>query len=209
MKQQTSIKFSTRAIHTRWFFFAHEKTGFCKRQCQNGCIKDCVGFELDMTYTARGSHEPFLHVKRHSSCTCCCLNRPVLEVTDSTTGQALGSIRNPFRCCNLVFNMRDLNEQDVLVAEGGCCQWGLLCPLPCGPCSEVRFPIRDAQTGAPVAEIQKKVPSCLKFMFASDVDNYKIEFGNVQNPQYKALVMAMALFIDFRYFNVSDEQQQN
>ena len=42
------------------------------------------------------------------------------------------------------------------------------------------------------------MPSCLTWCFASDVDSYKVEFGGVQSPQYRALLMALAIFIDFR-----------
>lgn len=48
---------------------------------------------------------------------------------------------------------------------------------------------------------RKKVPSCCTFFLAPDVDNYKVEFGKVQHPEYRALLIAMAIFIDFRYFN--------
>lgn len=67
----------------------------------------------------------------------------------------------------------------------------------------------DAKTDQEVGLIEKKVPSCIKFLFAGDVDNYKIEFGQVQNPQYKALLIAMAIFIDFRYFNSNETEQKN
>ena len=31
-----------------------------------------------------------------------------------------------------------------------------------------------------------EVPGCCKFFFAPDVDNYKVEFGGVSHPDYKA-----------------------
>lgn len=180
--------------------FAVEQTDFCTRQLKQ-CYPDCVPWSVDILYTQNGAEEKAFELKRDCTATCCCFNRPVVTVIDSTNGQTIGSIVDPFACFNLTFKLRDPNEQDVLLANGGCCQWGLCCPLPCGPCSEVNFPVADAQSGVEVGHIQKTVPSCCKFLFAGDVDNYKIEFGAVQNPEYKALLIAMAIFIDFRYFN--------
>merc|ERR1719408_108354 len=151
-----------------------------------------------MNYTHGGGAVPFLRMERPCSCTCCCLNRPVLFIHDGGSGELLGSLSDPCTCCNLVFMLRDGQGNDVLRADGGCCQWGLCCPMPCGPCATVEFPVSDARTVQQVAHIQKKVPSCMTWCFASDVDNYKIEFGGVQSPQYKALLMALAIFIDFR-----------
>jgi len=180
--------------------FAVEQTDCLRRQLKQ-CCPDCTSWEVDIHYTEAGNSQPAFKMERPWSLTCCCFNRPVMTMTDATSGEVLGKMRDPFACCDLTFSLQDPAGGDVLAVKGGCCQWGLCCPLPCGPCSEVNFPVTDAVSGAEVGHIQKTVPSCCKFLFAGDVDNYKVDFGGVKNPQYKALLMGMAIFMDFRYFN--------
>jgi len=180
-------------------FYAVETTNCCVRQAKQ-CFPDCAPWDLDILYTEGGNSTLAFKMQRDWTCTCCCFNRPKVEMVDVTTGRKVGSIRDPFACCNLTFDINGPDDDEALKAEGGCCQWGLCCPLPCGPCSKVDFPIVDGKTGSNVGHVQKKVPGCCKFFFAPDVDNYKIDFGGVQNPEYKALLMGLSIFIDFRYF---------
>merc|ERR1712046_382378 len=100
-----------------------------------------------------------------------------------------------------VLTPNEEEEEVLLNANGACCQLGMCCPCPCGPCAKVYFPVSDAKSGVEVAMVTKVVPSCLKFLFAEDVDNFLVEFRDVQNPDWKALLIGLALFIDFRYFN--------
>lgn len=181
-------------------FYAVEQTDCCTRQLKQ-CAPDCAPWNLHIMYTENGQNQMAFKIDRPCTFTCCCLNRPKATITDAASGQTIGFMSDPFACCDLTFNLNDVNDEPVLKANGGCCQWGLCCPLPCGPCAEVNFPVSDAKTGDEVGHIQKKVPGCCKFLIAPDVDNYKIEFGKVQNPQYKALLLTLSIFIDFRYFN--------
>jgi len=181
-------------------FFAAEKTGCCTRQLKQLC-PDCAPWDLEILHRGDdGNYAKAFHMDRPCTYTCCCFNRPVVQVKDVMGGRKLGSIQDPFACCDLTFKIRGSEDQDVLKAKGGCCQWGLCCPLPCGPCSVVEFKIEDMQ-GKEVGLVKKKVPGCCKFLFASDVDNYKIDFGAVEDSKLKALIMGLSLFIDFRYFN--------
>lgn len=180
-------------------FYAVEQTSCCQRQLKQ-CLPDCAPWQVDVLYTQDGSQEKAFRMERDFTCTCCCLNRPVVNVTDAKSNDKLGSIRDTFACCDLTFLVRDAADQEVLRARGGCFQWGLCCPLPCGPCSKVDFPIHDMKENS-VGHITKKVPSCLKFCCASDVDNYKVGFQGVENPRHKALLAALTIFVDFRYFN--------
>jgi hypothetical protein len=188
--------------------FAIEQTGCCTRQCQQ-CCGDCAAWEVDIYYTQNGRNEKAFRLERPWTLTCCCFNRPETTVTDYYSGQVVGKLRDPFACCDLTFSVLSPKGDNVLFAKGGCCQWGLCCPLPCGPCSEVEFPISDARIGGSVGHIQKKVPSCCKFLFASDVDNYKIDFGGVENGNWKLLLIALSIFIDFRYFNDNKADNSN
>merc|ERR1719221_708323 len=145
------------------FLFA-EETNFCQRQMKRGSCADCVGWHVEALTIADNARAPFIKMERPNTCTCCCFNRPVTTITDSATGNEIGSIRDPFACCDLTFTLMGPDGQDVLYAKGGCCQWGLCCQLPCGPCAQVSFPVFDAATGEEVAMVQKRVPSCCKFM---------------------------------------------
>merc|ERR1712070_1283544 len=109
---------------------------------KRGCCADCIGWNADVFYTLGGrdyhsAGPPFLNMNRQHTCTCLCFNRPVVDIHEVATGNKVGSIQDPFACCDLTFTLRDPNEEEVLLAKGGCCQWGLCCPLPCGPCSTV------------------------------------------------------------------------
>lgn len=192
-------------------FYAIEETNCCKRQLQNGCCHDCAPYDVNILYTPPGQlQQNFIRMKRGFQCTCCCLNRPVAEVTDeSAGGMKIGSFRDPCTCCCLKFQVRDASDADVLEVDGGCLctQPGMLCPLPCGPCSKVEFDVKDAQSGTVVAKIEKQVPSCLTWCFAPDVDNYKLEFDQVQHPQWKAILLAFTIFMDYRYFNVNRNEE--
>eukprot|EP00928_Gymnodinium_smaydae_P016657 TRINITY_DN16288_c0_g1_i1.p1 TRINITY_DN16288_c0_g1~~TRINITY_DN16288_c0_g1_i1.p1 ORF type:complete len:388 (-),score=74.48 TRINITY_DN16288_c0_g1_i1:324-1433(-) len=187
-------------------FFAAEETNCIMRQVKQ-CFPDCAPWKLNILYTQGGNNQLVYRLDRDFSCTCCCFNRPVVNVTDVTSGQKIGSFQDPFACCDLTFRLRDANDNDVLKAAGGCCQWGLCCPLPCGPCAEVNFPIVDL-SDQPVGHVQKKVPGCCKFCFAPDVDNYKVDFGKVTDPQWKALLIGLTIFMDFRYFNENSNDDE-
>merc|ERR1712176_12997 len=164
-------------------FYAVEETDCCIRQLKQ-CAPDCAPWKLDILYTQGGAQTLVYKLEREATCTCLCFNRPVVTVTDVAQGKKIGSIQDPFACCDLTFTIRGPDDEDALKANGGCCQWGLCCPLPCGPCAEVSFPISDAKTGNEVGGLVKKVPGCCKFFFAPDVENYKLDFHGVQNPDY-------------------------
>lgn len=194
----------------RQVFYAVEETNCCKRQLQNGCCHDCAPYDVNILYTPQGQmHQRFVRMTRPFQCTCCCLNRPVAEVHDETSGTKLGSFKDPCTCCCLKFQVRDSADNDVLEVDGGCLltQPGMLCPLPCGPCAHVTFDVKDSNSGQVVAKVQKQVPSCLTWCFAPDVDNYQLEFNQVQDATWKAILLAFTIFMDFRYFNVNRNQE--
>jgi len=193
-------------------FYAHETTGCCMRQFQN-CFPDCAPWDVKIDYTGGWTPggETAYHMKKDCSyCTFLCFNRPVTEVTDAA-GNLVGTIVDPCACIptNMTFTIRDPNGTGVLWAQSGCCQWGICCPLPCGPCKYVDFPVKDA-SGNQVGQLRKQMKSCFKMLclscFFEDVENYKIDFEGVKDPRNKAMLMALAVFTDFRYFhNVADD----
>jgi len=200
-------KYQVMSDNGEQIFYAVEETDFCTRQLKQ-CCPDCAPWTLNILYTQHGYQHLVYKLTRPWTCTCLCFNRPSVDIVDVTTNQKIGSISNPCACCNLAFHVRDQNDQEVLLANGGCCQWGMCCPLPCGPCASIDFPISDVSTGVSVGHLQKNVPSCFKFLIAPDVDNYKLDFGKVSNPQWKALLLGLAIFVDFRYFSENSNDDQ-
>lgn len=175
----------------------------------NQCFGDCAPWNLDILYTGQGTAKSAFHLERPWTCTCCCFNRPVVNVLDAVTGATVGSISDPFTCCSTAFTVRDARGRRVLSADGGCCQPGLWCPCPLGPCARVDLGVTDAESGARVGHVRKRLPGCCMWLLAPDVDNYEIDFGAVRSPAYKTLLMALAIFMDFRYFNNSSRDEQS
>merc|ERR1711871_1158174 len=101
------------------------------------CFGDCAPWKLDILYTQGGQQQVAYKLEREWTCTFCCFNRPEVTVTDAVTVEKVGSLVDPFACCDLTFTLRDPFDNAALKLNGGCCQWGLCCPLPCGPCAEV------------------------------------------------------------------------
>lgn len=191
-------------------FYAVEHTNCCVRQLQKGCCHDCAPWSVDVLYTPPGAlQQRFMSLRRPCQLTCCCVNRPVATVVDDETQATLGSFRDPCSCCLLRFQVRDATDNDVLIVNGGhcCCQPGFFCPLPCGPCAEVSFSVEDAQSGSTVARISKRVPSFLSWCFTPDIDNYHVDFEQVTNPHWKAILLALTIFMDFRYFNTNRNER--
>eukprot|EP00747_Dinoflagellata_sp_TGD_P183685 gnl/TRDRNA2_/TRDRNA2_38748_c0_seq1.p1 gnl/TRDRNA2_/TRDRNA2_38748_c0~~gnl/TRDRNA2_/TRDRNA2_38748_c0_seq1.p1 ORF type:complete len:440 (-),score=91.31 gnl/TRDRNA2_/TRDRNA2_38748_c0_seq1:363-1682(-) len=227
MELEMANKYVIKTPQGHPLFFAVEQTDFCNRQFGADCraididvvvlgqdprlMQQATG-DFDWSFNPFGGaldlngSQKFMHMHKDCQFTCCCFNRPIIDVINGTNGQVIGKIKDPWACCDMTFDMMDQNMNPTLTAKGGCCQLGLLCPCPCGPCREVKFDVNDAKTGQPIASLKKVVPDCLKFLAADDVDNYEVEFGNVSDPQWKAMLVALALFIDFRYFNVRSDK---
>jgi len=189
-------------------FYAVEQTDCCMRNLKQ-CLGDCASWKVDILYTKDGNKQHAYRLERPFTCTCGPCNRPTVTVTDNNTGDPIGKIMDPCTCCGLDFRIKDKDDNQVMNVHGSCCQMGLYCPLPCGPCRDVTFDIHDS-AGGTVGSMKKKVPGCCKFFFAPDVQNYEVEFSGVSDPNYKILLMATAIFTDFKYFNDnSNENQQD
>lgn len=182
---------------TDQLFYAVEKTDFCTRQLKQ-CCNDCAAWNVDIFYTQGGRSDEAFKLHRDFTFTFCCLNRPVVEV-NTFQGQKIGSLSNPCTFCNLAFDVLDTTGNPRMKVNGGCCQLGLCCPCPCGPCAEVHFDIQD-KSGAVIGSIKKRL-TCCKWFMADDADNYHVDFKGVTDAADKILIMGAAIFMDFRYFN--------
>lgn len=181
-------------------FFVVEGTDPCTRNLGNQCT-DCAAWHVDWrVINSQGEAEEAFRIERPWTCTFCCFNRPTASLTDVRTGAEVATMVDPYNCCDMTFRIHDASGEDIMHVKGGCCQWGLCCPLPCGPCSEVHFTAEDQRSGEEIGHIMKKVPSMLKFLAAPDVDNYHVDF-ETNDPVEKLMLMVVAVFIDFRYFS--------
>eukprot|EP00919_Chromeraceae_sp_WS-2016_P072451 GHVR01171336.1.p1 GENE.GHVR01171336.1~~GHVR01171336.1.p1 ORF type:complete len:262 (+),score=34.00 GHVR01171336.1:52-837(+) len=183
-------------------FLAKESTGWCARNC---LPHDCRPFELETYIKMPGQGKVnFMKMEKPCQLTCCCINRPRMEVKNNLSGEVIGYLRDPFDCFNYVYTVADSSEKKQLTVKASCCQPGIWCGLPCGPCSEVHFEITNATSKEKVGNITKKISLC--GMIAEDMmDNYWVEFGTISDPQWKAMLINLALFIDMRMFQGSNK----
>lgn len=185
----------------REIFYAVEQTGFCGRNLKQ-CCADCAGWEADILYTEHGAQQEAFHLERPWTLDICCM-RPRVHVTQARSRTKIGTLVDPCTCIpcrDIRFHAHDARGDHVMTAAAGCCQWGLCCPCPCGPCSRFSLNVEDAD-GRRVGHLHRQIPGPCTWFFVPDVDHYIVEFGDIKNPSHKVLLMSMALFLDFRYFN--------
>jgi hypothetical protein len=186
-------------------FKCKEKSGCCERQFMSG---ECRPFQLKIQIPddEDSGNEPFLLLDRQCACTFYCCNRPEITVNwvEDGKNEYLGKIRDPFNCCNIILDIHDKNDNIKYKIDGSCCQIGMHCKGPFECCETVDFDLK-IPSGDTVAGVQKRSPGCLKAMI-SDADNFAVHFPAACTKEDKALIMCAVLFLDFRYF---EEKQQN
>lgn len=197
-------KYSVRDQNTgNQLFYAVESTDCCAMQLKQ-FLGDCAAWSVDILWTGGGGGELAMKMERPWTCTCCCFNRPTVYMTDVVTGQEMGHITDPCNCIGMDLAAVDPQGEKLFTANGGCCQLGNFFPMPCGPCSKIEYTILDGD-GKQAGMLTKKVPGICKYFLAPDVDNYILDFDAGaevwENPKNKAMMIAMALFMDFRYFS--------
>lgn len=191
-------------------FFIKENSTCAERTFSGCCGGLCKQWRMDIFLlgpqgVAGGLHTmtPFMHLERPCHATCMCMNRPEVQVTDAESKMKIGTIREPFTCCNLKFEVLNHADEPTLNVEGCCCQPGLLCPCPCDgvPCQLIDFPITDIKSGGAVAKIEKKWRLGDMCPCAGEWDDYWIDFGDAKNPDFKILFLVTAIFIQMRFFD--------
>jgi len=74
---------------------------------------------------------------------------------------------------------------------------GIQCKdMPCKPCQEARFDIKDANSKDIVATMIKKSSGCCKAM-CTDVDYFSLIFPPQCLPEHKGLLLMATLLIDY------------
>jgi len=192
-------------------FFVSENSTCMERLCA-GCFGGtCKAWRMDLYLLGEGGIEggmgsmtPFIHLERPCHATFLCWNRPEVVVTDMESQAKIGTVREPFTCCNLSFQVLDGMDKPSMDVNASCCQPGLVCPAPCeqcAPCHQIEFPITDHTSGASVGNITKTWMWGDFIQCLGEWDNYTIDFGDAQNPDFKVLLLSAAIFAQMRYFD--------
>lgn len=201
-------KYKVIAPNGQQAFFIAESTDLCTRQAQ-GCCADCARWDVDMrVVNSQGEAEEAFKLSRPWTCTCCCFNRPTVTIVDAQSGEEVARMVDPCTCCNMTFSVNGKDGDHLMDIKGGCCQWGLCCPLPCGPCARVHFTAED-KDGNQVGQITKRTPSMIKFIASPDVDNYQVDFEGSSDALIKLVLIAASVFIDFRYFSFNQNAKDS
>lgn len=161
-------------------------------------------FNLDIALlTGPGNApQPFVRLERPFACTCLCFGRPRMHIYNALTNQLIASTVEPYSCCHLRIGMNDEAQNEVLKVDHHCCDCSLLCwGCPCG-CQETNFEVFDG--GQVVGNIRRQFNTAQALGAITgvnaDSDQFHVDFKEVQSPQWKAALIAMALFLDYCYF---------
>lgn len=198
-------------------FFVKENSTCMERICGGCCGGLCKAWRMEIYLLGEGgvatgmhSMTPFIHLERPCHPTCLCLARPEVIVTDFQTKAHIGTIREPFTFCNLSFIVLDAMDNPAMNVDACCLQPGLCCPLPCQsvPCKTIDLPITDHKSGAAVANITKEWMWGDFIQCLGEWDNYTIDFGDASNPDFKVLLLSVAIFAQMRFFDRRNKDQQ-
>jgi len=193
-------------------FKCKERSNFFARNCLSG---DCRPFQMKVIHEEvhddddGDQRELFLWLDRPCKCTVLCLNRPEISVTLKENGhdKYLGKVVSQWDIMDMIFDVFDRDDKLCYKINGSCCQWGLFCNCPCDQCAKIQFQVLTPDN-QPVGEIYKLYSGVMKELF-TDTDNFCCIFPEMATPEHKALLLASVLFIDFRYFEVAPQQNNN
>lgn len=210
---ETNNKYVLRDSDSNDVFFVKEDSTCCERFCSGAGGGLCKQWRMDIFLMGDAglqggleSMTPFMHLERPCHPTICCFNRPEVVVTDAQTKMKIGTIREPWTCCNLKFEVLNSADQPTLNVEACPCQPGLCCPMPCDglPCQLIDFPITDHSSKSQVGLIEKKWRWGDMALFAccsKEWDDYWVDFNDAKNPDFKVLLLATTIFIQMRFFD--------
>jgi len=145
---------------------------------------------------------PFVRLERPFKCTCLCFGRPHMNIYNALTNQLIGSTHEPYSCCHYRLHMQDDGGRDVLNVNHHCCDFSLLCwGCPCG-CQETNFEIRDGDQVVGNIRRQFNMAQAIGMVtgIEADSDQFHVDFKDVQSPDWKAALIATAIFLDYCYF---------
>jgi hypothetical protein len=158
------------------------------------------GFEMNVEYRMKDGDfkwVPFIKLEKTYSCTCCCINRPVIKVIQDN--EDIGYIISEWSCCSFMFNIyENMSTVPIYTMKTGCCECGMMCSFPCGLCEVVDIAILN-NTGSSIGKLRKIWGGCDKPGY-SDPNYYEINFPKEILVRHKILILACSLFLYQRYF---------
>lgn len=136
---------------------------------------------------------------------CCCRQEMKVYYMEKDQEKDLGKVRDPWDCMNYNFEViDDAGNKDYNII-GSCCQIYFWCNCPCKSCNTVKFFIK--QSGTTVGEVTKKGRDCLSNMVkGDDADIFDVDFPKGSNWRQRALLMCLAVFLDYVMFEDTSDQ---
>lgn len=192
-------------------FQCTETSDCCDRNCM---APECRAISLDIAKMAQNQDiqdEVVLRLVRDCQCTCFCCNRPEMKVyyVERGNNMYLGKVVDPFDCCKNDYEVFDANNNKRFHAQADCCQLGFLCQCPCESCETVEFKLWSGDKQAQQQSIVKKgTGDCCKNAI-SVADNFIVPFPQGSNWQDKALLLSLALMIDYLQFESKDDEHNS
>jgi len=155
--------------------------------------------------------ETQIHMQFDKPCkwTCLMLNRPEMVVKVGPAGQpnTIGRIYEPFKCCGnknkLIFEIQDPVGGVLYSLIVNLCAPAVCMPkCGCAMCENMKIEVLSKTTADPMPMLKKGKKSCFRNM-CGDADNYCVNFPDKAPWEHRALLIAAAIFIDYRLFERS------
>jgi len=183
----------------KYAFKCSERSTCCARCC---CAGDCRPLEMIIRHVISLDQlqgdlaKVFIRCDKPCKIGCCCMCRPVMDVRLADSGVRLGTVREPFACCDLDSEVYDSVGNLKYEVEGDCCQIGLCCGADMEKLASIEFVIKE--NGRTVGMIRKLGASFGEFF--TKADSYQITFPPNATPEEKMLLIIDGLMIDYQYF---------
>lgn len=216
-KVYSAKKEGEETVKDQLLFKCNEVSSCCQRHCCCGSVRSfCMDIQLNCgTFDPLAQKHveqwvPFLRLERDYKCTFFCLNRPYMKVfkVDDKEEELVGYVKHRWSLCRLIFDLVQAKHSDpVYTIDGACCQCGVFFTCPCSPCRNVYFGMTDNRTNSKIGGIVKTWSGCTREMM-SDADCYCVTFPLDMSAEFKALVLAAGVMIDYRYFEISPFEHQ-
>ena len=195
----------------KYLFKCKEDSTCCQRQC---CPADTREFNMRIKHISnqmdfRGTFETYYAtLLKPFKCTCLCLSRPSITGVFHSNNQLFGSVTEEFTFCDPLFEVRNQNGIKYVITID-CIQCGFCCRRGCSKYNKVDCIIREGgKNGNPVGKITKRAAQNL-MEIAGDADTYDIEFPRDATPDEKLTLIMAGLFIDYRYYETNDNDDNN
>ena len=192
----------------KYAFKCNERSGCCSRCC---CANSCRGLEIVIRHIASAAEIDTdisrIFIRAEKPCAlgflCCC--RPHMDIKFEENKKYLGSVREPFACCDKDAEVYDANNNIRYKIVGDCCQIGLCCGPSAEKMAEIEFKIE--RNGEQIGMLKKTSANIGEYF--TKADSYKISFPLDATPEEKMLLICAGLLIDYQYFEQDNTPEKN